>query len=43
MAAVTLGARTVVSQRAHLCTGSHDLANPHFQLVARPIALGANV
>jgi putative colanic acid biosynthesis acetyltransferase WcaF len=32
---------TVISQRAHLCASSHDLADPHFQLVLRPIAIGA--
>lgn len=37
---VTIGARSVVSQRAHLCASSHDIADPHFQLVLRPIALG---
>lgn len=40
IAQITLGTRTVVSQGAHLCTGSHDLADPDFQLVARPIVLG---
>ena len=43
IAPITLGTRTVVSQRAHLCTGSHDLADAHFQLTARPITLGDNV
>ena len=43
IARVTIGARTVVSQGAHLCTGSHDLADPHFQLVAKPIVLGDRV
>lgn len=40
IARVTIGPRAVVSQRAHLCTGSHDLSDPQFQLVARPIAIG---
>ena len=39
IAPVRLGRRTIVSQRAHLCTGSHDLADPDFQLVARPITI----
>lgn len=43
IAPVTIGAFAIVSQRAHLCTGSHDLADPHFQLIARPIVLGPNV
>ena len=38
---IVIGARTVVSQRAHLCASSHDLADPHFQLVLRPIAVGS--
>ena len=40
IAPIALGERTVVSQRAHLCTGSHDLADADFQLTARPIRLG---
>ncbi|MDB5512836.1 MAG: wcaF [Enterovirga sp.] len=31
----------LVSQGAHLCAGSHDIASPDFQLVARPISVGA--
>lgn len=38
---ITVGARTVVSQRAHLCASSHDISDPDFQLVLRPIAIGA--
>ncbi|MDT0575732.1 putative colanic acid biosynthesis acetyltransferase [Croceicoccus sp. F390] len=36
---ITIGARAVVSQRAHLCASSHDVRDPHFQLVTRPIIL----
>ena len=43
MAPVTIGARVVVSQRAHLCTGSHDLADPDFQLIAKPITFDDHV
>jgi putative colanic acid biosynthesis acetyltransferase WcaF len=43
MATVSIGARTVVSQRAFLCAGSHDIADPDFQLIARPIVIGENV
>ena len=39
MASVEIGARTMVSQRAHLCTGSHDVSDPSFQLVARRIVI----
>lgn len=28
-----------VAQRAHLCTGSHDIDDPNFQLITRPITL----
>lgn len=37
---IVLGARTVVSQGAHLCASSHDVTDPHFQLVLRPITVG---
>ena len=38
---IAIGAGSVVSQRAHLCASSHDVADPHFQLVLRPITVGA--
>ena len=37
---LSLGERVVVSQRAHLCAGTHDVRDPNFQLVARPIRIG---
>lgn len=37
---IRIGAGTVVSQRAHLCASSHDLADPDFQLILRPIVIG---
>lgn len=37
---IAIGRRSVISQRAHLCASSHDLNDPHFQLVLRPIAIG---
>ncbi|MDC7786716.1 DapH/DapD/GlmU-related protein [Rhodoplanes sp. TEM] len=40
-APITVHDRAVVSQGAHLCTGSHDVADPHFQLVTEPIVIGA--
>ena len=43
MARISLGPGTLVSQRAHLCAGSHDIESPLFQLVARPIRLDAHV
>lgn len=38
---ISVGPRSVVSQGAHLCASSHDVNDPHFQLVLRPIAIGA--
>ncbi len=39
-ARVSVGAMTVVSQRSHLCAGSHDYTHPHFPLASRPITIG---
>lgn len=39
---ITLEAYASVSQRAHLCAGTHDIDDPHFQLVTRPIVIGKN-
>lgn len=38
--AIAIGARSIVSQRAHLCASTHDVRDPAFQLVLRPIAIG---
>lgn len=38
---ITVGARTVISQRAHICASTHDVRDPHFQLQLRPVAIGA--
>ena len=38
---ICIGARSVVSQRAHICASTHDLRDPLFQLVLRPVAIGA--
>ncbi|MBC7404557.1 MAG: putative colanic acid biosynthesis acetyltransferase [Cytophaga sp.] len=40
MAPVSVGVRAVVSQGAHLCTGTHDYLDPAFPLTARPISIG---
>jgi putative colanic acid biosynthesis acetyltransferase WcaF len=37
---ITLQERAIVSQGAHLCTGSHDYNDPDFSLFARPINIG---
>ena len=42
MGPVTLGRHALVSQRAHLCGGTHDVDDPDFQLVARPIVIEAD-
>jgi putative colanic acid biosynthesis acetyltransferase WcaF len=40
MAPIQLGDYALASQGAHLCAGSHDLRDPNFQLIARPITIG---
>lgn len=39
-AAIYIGSRAVVSQGAHLCTGTHDYRDPAFPLFAKPITVG---
>lgn len=39
MAQISLGHHAVVSQGAHLCTGSHDIHSANFQLVTAPIRI----
>ena len=43
MAPIRIGARTIVSQRAFLCAGTHDIRDPDFQLTAREITIGDDV
>lgn len=38
---IDIGAGAVISQRAHLCASSHDIGDPHFQLVLRPVRIGS--
>lgn len=40
MGPIRIGAHAIISQRAHLCAGTHDADDPNFQLRARPIAIG---
>ncbi len=40
-AAIWLGEWALVSQGAHLCAGTHDIDDPNFPLIARPIRIGA--
>jgi putative colanic acid biosynthesis acetyltransferase WcaF len=39
MAMVSVAEGALVSQGAHLCAGNHDIDDPDFQLIARPITL----
>lgn len=36
---ITIGDRVTISQDASLCASSHDVSDPHFQLVLRPITI----
>ncbi|WP_246849998.1 WcaF family extracellular polysaccharide biosynthesis acetyltransferase [Rufibacter roseolus] len=37
---IIIGRRAVVSQGAHLCTGTHDYTDPGFPLITKPIRVG---
>ena len=36
---ICVGSHVVISQNSYLCTGSHDLQDPHFRLVTAPIVI----
>ena len=38
---ITIGDYAIVSQRAHLCGGTHDPDDPHFQLQPKPVIVSA--
>ncbi|MEQ1902195.1 MAG: putative colanic acid biosynthesis acetyltransferase [Devosia sp.] len=40
MARISLGPYALVSQRASLCAGTHDVDDPSFQLIVKPISIG---
>jgi putative colanic acid biosynthesis acetyltransferase WcaF len=40
---ITFADHVIVSQGAHLCTGSHDYNDPTFQLISAPITLHRHV
>ncbi len=40
---ITVGKRTVISQGAHLCAGTHDYSKKGFPLLTAPINIGDNV
>lgn len=39
---IVIGDYAIVSQRAHLCGGTHDPDDPHFQLQPKPVIIGNN-
>lgn len=39
---IHIGHHAVISQRAHLCGGTHDITRPDFKLKTRPIDVGAH-
>lgn len=41
MDVISIGDHAVISQGAHLCGGTHDYDSRNFQLVAKPISIGA--
>ena len=42
-APIDIGTQTVISQLAHLCTGSHDYTRSDFPLIYSPIVVGQQV
>jgi putative colanic acid biosynthesis acetyltransferase WcaF len=40
---VSIGERVTISQRVHLCAGTHDYKNPAMPLIKPPIEIGDEV
>lgn len=40
---VQIGSRTIISQYAHLCAGTHDYSDRTFRLIRSPITIGSDV
>jgi putative colanic acid biosynthesis acetyltransferase WcaF len=38
---VTIGSHATLSQQAYVCTASHDLDDPSFPMIGKPVAIGA--
>jgi len=39
LGAITIGSNAVISQKSYLCTGSHDIGSPHFDIQAQTITV----
>lgn len=37
---MTIGARTVISYRSHICSATHNVNDPNFQAVLKPVVIG---
>ncbi|PTW43971.1 putative colanic acid biosynthesis acetyltransferase WcaF [Sphingomonas faeni] len=37
---IAIGSRAVISQGAHICASTHDVTDPFFQLMLRPVTIG---
>lgn len=40
---IEIGANTVISQKCYICTGSHDITSPSFEIFAKKITIGDGV
>ena len=40
---ITIGANTIISQKAYLCASTHDFTKPDFPLICKPITIGDSV
>lgn len=43
MAMISIAENTIISQGAVLCAGTHDICDPAFQLISKPITIGRHV
>nr|WP_279625429.1 hypothetical protein [Pusillimonas noertemannii] len=39
MAPIHIGRKVIISQGAYLCAGTHDIEDPDFQLIVKPITV----
>ena len=40
---IRIGKRSIISQYAHLCAGTHDYADHTFRLIRSPVTIGDDV